>query len=1157
MAEHRVDGHALAPVDLLEQAVWRVARADEPQEVVGTAFFVAPGLAVTCAHVAVTGGDLVLIQNDAVLAVAQASVLLAPDHASFDLAVLKVEEGPQPLLGCTQAQASSSAYTSRGFSAAAPSGRQLKFQPRGCFHARYEAVDIKYSMPAAFELAGDQAEPGFSGAPLLADDFGAVVGLVSGGDADRGRSWAVPFALGRGRFPALDEALDWNEGALPAYGAALNPIGLQILWQAASRQAAASHVDRKAYNPDRCVRRNDAHKTVSAFMTSDAAVLAIVGSSGEGKSWLLADLAATPHASPQPLLFAAAEFSREKPLPLEDLVAERLAAASRRLFPTQLAPDRAAVEPLIARPSLRAAILVDGLNEASDTRGFIDEWIPAAVRWCLRSRVKLVVTTRPEIWQTIFNALDDPRHDLFYTGTQTKGAKEAGAVRCGRPFDHCFTLGAFDVGEARAAARAYGLPERLQELLRGHPLLYRIAARIGLDAPDAATGRVGLMDAYVDTLLRDQFAKLGLNSPKALRAKLGLVASAVEETEGGALDWATAVALAGDDRMLDALLASGLLVSIGSQSQSQIRFQFDDLPGVLTPVSAPPTNLFRGSATKDPLLQRRHADWLLRLEADDDEPGFTAAFTGLLEALEAAGQSSRDPAPLDWFSDVWQLSLRAVAIAEALPPRRSSEIDALYAHLSDLAPLAVRVEGFGDLTGWIESAPLPPARRAALLIAIAPWSDARNLRAKDWMDESRRHNFELALEAPRGWPQVAAPLDRLCKQAFDEVEPILVAALADERWIDHGQSYTARGETNVATMAAGVLFNNRHGRVGRLFETGCEVWTLASQCLISALADADAQACFDVLTSSLTPEHFSERRLQALSLVLDLMDPARRKSAAAALAALSLDQGPVSVQLARVIRQLAPDSPAAFDVLAEAFAHGDVDGFALRPVPASFLGRALAASEGRPNDALDWIWRHEGPVEEQAVLADVVARWFDEGRISANALALAVEDKLYAFYRAGADSCRPWLRLAYSMITNSDAGGRRHLVHLLTSRGPRPLPVELAPIEDALLASGLSDKELSLYVELIVRDLPDWSDQRELARVLRIRGQNPKRWDLIMLRRAAFFRRERLVALKFWRSLDEAALSEPARETLRLHDGGLDLEALFSRDRVLAPTRKA
>ncbi|WP_319196799.1 trypsin-like peptidase domain-containing protein, partial [Streptomyces sp. AK04-3B] len=367
-----------------------------------------------------------------------------------------------------------------------------------------------------------------------------VAGAPGGGPApgeDPARARPAPAA------GPLAELLARNAATVPAYGADLNLAGVLELTATSvasdgppgalsgclagtaggSRPAATAAVER--VHPTR---------EFAAFVVSPAAVLALVGAPGSGRTTELAALAARRHqASDQaPTLWLRGADLRAADDSLADAVRRTLARAARIVaaarptlrtpFPGSSHPPATSQAPGTARPSGRAGtpgaagtvgragtagaagasgapggagpadvtpeqlarlagaagrpllLLLDGPEEMSPVLAHrLADWTEGTADWLRETGARLVVACRAEYWERA-GALFPPK-TLYGT------AAASGSL------PPCVRLGDLTPGEAREARARYAVPETaLAAPDDRHPLTLRLLSEVRAALPGPA-----------------------------------------------------------------------------------------------------------------------------------------------------------------------------------------------------------------------------------------------------------------------------------------------------------------------------------------------------------------------------------------------------------------------------------------------------------------------------------------------------------------------------------------------------------------------------------------------------------------------------------------------------------------------------------------------
>ncbi|MFE2359222.1 trypsin-like peptidase domain-containing protein [Streptomyces parvulus] len=304
------------------------------------------------------------------------------------------------------------------------------------------ATDVTYTATDRFHLVGDALElacgtsgrdalrlgGGAAGGPVLDLATGAVLGVLgtalSSGHSDVG--FAVP--LRRPDTGPLAGLLAENAATVPAYGADLNLAGILALTAApvaqdgprgAARHAAiAATGSAPAPGPDpdgdapagvKPVERAAVTRAFTAFAASRAAVLALVGPPGSGRTTELAALAARRSRGPAPaptLRLRGADLSDED-MSLADAArraldrAARIVAASDGTRPEDLGDVTAERVARLARTAGRPLLLLlDGPEEMPPALARrLPEWTERTAAWLGETGIRLVIACREEYWE--------------------------------------------------------------------------------------------------------------------------------------------------------------------------------------------------------------------------------------------------------------------------------------------------------------------------------------------------------------------------------------------------------------------------------------------------------------------------------------------------------------------------------------------------------------------------------------------------------------------------------------------------------------------------------------------------------------------------------------------------------------------------------------
>jgi hypothetical protein len=454
--------------------------------------------------------------------------VIHPDHQNCDLALLRTDRPLSNLLACSAAPTPMESPISRGYSPDDPGwgGRQLIFTSRGLTNVAYPGDAAPFLIADAFDLTGDMAAPGYSGSPLLDPKTAAVLGIVSSGNPERERTWAIPLSAAAG-WPPLQEALAWNDQNLPRFGRLVNYLGaLEVCRRQFSTAISTLRRSRKfveAWD----VHRSGIGDIVAAFRAANQPALAIVGNANVGKTWLLCQLASD--TATEPGLLLAGAIDRQQAPSLDEFAEGSLTDAWQRSTddPVIAMPSISAVAKVCADIGRPLIILLDGINEALDVPGFRRDWLPNAVGFCAEQRLKLVLTSRPEVWPTLARAIPDPHSSLFVP-TSSSSKPGVSLQEDNAPEGRYIRLADFSPDEAAAARQSYGVAVRPDDELGHHPLLFRAARDLGIETVSPSVGRYKLLQNFIDRQLDEVLSRVTGASIRSLRLGLQRVAAALD-----------------------------------------------------------------------------------------------------------------------------------------------------------------------------------------------------------------------------------------------------------------------------------------------------------------------------------------------------------------------------------------------------------------------------------------------------------------------------------------------------------------------------------------------------------------------------------------------------------------------------------------------------
>ncbi|MFD3559018.1 serine protease [Streptomyces sp. NPDC058686] len=700
----------------------------------------------------------------------------------------------------------------------------------------YTATDRLHVVPGAMELAiGTDGRDalrlggGAAGGPVVDAASGAVLAVLGTALAagHRTAGFAVPLREAAATDPdgPLAALLARNAATVPVYGDELNLAGvLQLTATSVGSDGPGAVLDPEP------VERPEVAREFAAFEAADAAVLALVGAPGSGRTTELAAYAARRGrgAHPAPTLWLRGADLHGDDLCVADAARRALVRAGRivaaslpgavpgqagesggagvgDVSPERIAaPARAAGRPLV--------LLLDGPEEMPPVLAHrLAEWTEGTARWLRDTGVRLVVACRGEFWERAGELF--PARVLY--------------GRTGR-LPACVPLGELTVDQARLARERYGLPgEALADRDARHPLALRLLAEVRAALPGPVPGsadRDAVFAAYLDlmclrvavrlaavnglrgTAVRRLAARVSGQVHEAARRCLGpgqgeLDREAFEEVfpwgalpggrGGGVTAWAPAV------------LAEGVLVPAGRG----YRFAHEEV-----------------------------ADWIQGMHLDLDEALRALVYRDVGRAAGRAAPAV--PVPRHRAGPVVQALL---LVERQQGPRQ------LGAHLAELA-LKSLTPGDGDASWWaahlFEEVLLRVPDATPYLGVLEPLADRGCLAPSFWrripVTDADRLGLlrRLVVHDPPPGSHV---------RHLDTVADLLAADPAGvqvllTRWFDDARPLPALPDATVATAAQALLHTHRHRALDDLTEALVDSAHPHGGELLAVLADEEPSA---------------------------------------------------------------------------------------------------------------------------------------------------------------------------------------------------------------------------------------------------------------------------------------------------------------------------
>jgi hypothetical protein len=445
-----------------EQVHLALARVCQPDgATLGTAFFVLPGIALTCHHLVESRNKVLLdCGNGQICEGIVADVDRFPD---IDLAIVTCDASPhvKPLAIVGEYQGISRFWT-KGFHYY---GRQItealpaSGEVGGVTSISFSTDARTYQLNNVLVLKHDIIDSGLSGAPVIDPDTGVVFAIIN---AQFGRQsplagFALPLSRVQEHSACLRELFVDNSKSVARYGRFLNYLGAREICRRQREAILERLIQREIYMPDLYIQRAEQPR-FDDFNKSDALILPIIGNAGVGKTMLLADLTSQIQERPV-LLLLGRDLSVFEP----DLFAA-ITSRLRETVPDLLGVGGTAslVVEALQKTGQQLTVLLDGLNEIPASAGSMPAWIERTVTWLQKTKTKLVLTSRLESWQTSEALFPE---ELVFREKNPRQKEN---------FKRGMLLGDFSETEAIEVKERYGLSESLSTREVRHPLMARI-----------------------------------------------------------------------------------------------------------------------------------------------------------------------------------------------------------------------------------------------------------------------------------------------------------------------------------------------------------------------------------------------------------------------------------------------------------------------------------------------------------------------------------------------------------------------------------------------------------------------------------------------------------------------------------------------------------
>ena len=580
----------------------------------GSGFLIAEGMAITCHHV-VAELDVVRIQAPDGT-VHELAPMLSAWWPDIDLAPLRCRALRGSPLALAATDATPQRFWTKGFQWQGPNIRAA-FPLEGSITGllddlAYRWLDHAYSIGPVYVLGQEQIDHGLSGAPLVDPKWGVVVGVVSATlKAHDRRGFAIPFSTARAYVPAVGELLEANDRDLPRWGPYLNARAARLACERQLGEARERLETDKLVLRERHAERASIEAGVEAFLAADRALLPIVGGSGVGKTSELAHLSRKLH--PPVLLLQAGDLGG---------TSELLEAVERQL-PAVAEDTPGRVIEVLCEAGDRPVVLVDGFNEAAGRLAVDEEtWLRRTLKWLRQMEVRLVITSRLELWTRVARDLDSAAMSAQLEVTD------------------------FTREEATEALARYGLTDSgLSPDDVRHPLLARIYLNLGEVAEGRALSRYRAIEEFVTRQAEQVAEKTGTSSLMIEATLAGLVTRGLD-VRSLVIDRRAVLEAEAPGGIVSGLLAENVLTRV----EQDFRFSFDEVAEFILSREFDLEAVDAGSPALVEIPPGARMFLLLRLEREGDDPGLRDALSVLLDAFATQGDLLFEGQLIQFFS---------------------------------------------------------------------------------------------------------------------------------------------------------------------------------------------------------------------------------------------------------------------------------------------------------------------------------------------------------------------------------------------------------------------------------------------------------------------------------------------------------------------------
>lgn len=648
-----------------------------------------------------------------------------------------------------------------------------------------------------FTLATEFVNQGLSGAPLVDLNSGVTIGLITAKFTQRDAGFAVSLAgVVEKCGGSFRELFAENNRTIPRFGRYLNALGACALCDKQCDAAIKGLINTHRYLPDKYMERHE-EETLEQFFQSPKKILPIVGSSGVGKTFLLANAAQSLGMDRPVMLLISSDAVFDAGGLKATLYNEIKRLGDRRV-------DDFSLDFLISALSgeqKELVVLLDAINDSGLLRdGVAESWISNTCAWLADRSARLIVTSRTEYWNQI--------EDLFWSQLLFK-------VSAADTDEDHLRVKDFTDEEGRTAFRSYDLEGKIpwSPLFR-HPLFLRFAGQIinqSQVSNDSLTGCVNdysLLDRYVESVCREVVRKIRATSATSYDVRQRLQELSHYVRSSGSLELPREAV----DRIftgMEAVRVALINESVLHEARKTFRFTFDQLAEFLLVDVADARKAWTDEELQEMFTEpNQYLLGALRLaflamEHQGEREHLFGALSGLAQKC-------------DTFEPPQQLIEFVVHIVRSLSdPMPCSRL---------LIPLVRCLPDFGDgyyilyvrLAELLRDIDMPVTDLFEALRKLMIVERSRGWRQKDWENSSLDDFTHAVTLSPSIFTPAELLIESYRKRPIASAQE-LVKWLEDNTYLSDFSGH-GTGEAKIGDVARAILFQLRKVQFGELCE---------------------------------------------------------------------------------------------------------------------------------------------------------------------------------------------------------------------------------------------------------------------------------------------------------------------------------------------------